>query len=117
MESLLGEESYAHCQRLVDEWHTELRSTFWQPGTLSAKSARQQLQGAFARFNRRWMSFLEQVDRTEVNQLRSSYNQYYLVEKECAIGSYRLAVQNYRELPPVTIGSLLHEFPLLPELV
>jgi hypothetical protein len=72
------------------------------------------LQASIARFNRRWSAFLEQLDLSEINRLRDGYNRYYLLEKECAVGSERLASLTFRRLEPVTIDELRDRFPLLP---
>jgi len=66
------------------------------------------------RFNRRWQDFLESVDLTPVNELRDGYNRYYLLEKECAMRSARLARQGYAPLLPLTLQSLLDLLPPLP---
>jgi hypothetical protein len=86
-------------------------------GRPPARSLRRQLQEltmSIVRFNQRWLTYLEGLDLTGVNQLRDGYNRYYLLEKECAIRSARLARQYYRQLEPVTRDQLLAFFPLLP---
>ncbi len=65
-------------------------------------------------FNARWQSFLESVDLAEINGLRDDYNRYYLLEKECAMRSARLARQGYAPLPPLTLEDLRALLPLLP---
>ncbi len=66
------------------------------------------------RFNRWWQSFLPTVNLATVNELRADYNRYYLLEKECALRSVRLARQGFRRLEPVTVEELAV---LLPPLV
>jgi hypothetical protein len=68
------------------------------------------------RFNRRWEEFVSTLDLAEINRLRDGYNRYYLVEKECAVRSYRLAGANFHKLPPLTLDDVLAAFPLLPVL-
>jgi hypothetical protein len=72
------------------------------------------LRASIARFNRRWWTFLEQLDLTEINRLRDGYNRYYQLEKECAVGSERLASMTFRRLEPVTVEEIRDRFPLLP---
>jgi hypothetical protein len=69
---------------------------------------------SIARFNRRWLEFLPSVDLAPVNALRDGYNRYYLLEKECAIRSPRLARQGFRRLEAVTTADLAQLLPVLP---
>jgi hypothetical protein len=66
------------------------------------------------RFNRRWHEFLHQVDLAPLNELREGYNRYYLLEKECAVHSARLARQGFVRLPPFTRAELTVLLPALP---
>jgi hypothetical protein len=65
-------------------------------------------------FNSRWQGFLATVDLTQVNSLRDGYNRYYLLEKECAMRSPRLARQGFRPIAPLTTDELGLVLPLLP---
>ncbi len=76
--------------------------------------ALQQLNEWLHRFNRRWLAFLQQLDLQPINQLRDGYNRYFVLEKECALRSARLARQGFQRLEPVTVADLLRQFPLLP---
>jgi hypothetical protein len=49
-----------------------------------------------------------------VNGLREGYNRYYLLEKECALRSPRLARQGFVRLPAVTVDDLAAQLPPLP---
>lgn len=71
---------------------------------------------SFAKFNRRWQTFVEKFPRDEINELRDGYNRYYVLEKECATGSAALARRGFVELPLVTVQTLLEWYPRLPEL-
>jgi hypothetical protein len=71
------------------------------------------LRESIERFNSRWKVFLPTVDLRHVNELRDGYNRYYLLEKECAMRSPRLARQGYRPLPPLTTSDLAHVLQLL----
>jgi hypothetical protein len=66
------------------------------------------------RFNRRWRAFVDELDLTEINALRDGYNRYYLLEKECAVGSARLDPRAFRRLGPVTAAEVLDRLPPLP---
>jgi hypothetical protein len=66
------------------------------------------------RFNRRWQLFLPTVDLAPINQLRDGYNRYYVLEKECAVRSPRIARQGFRPLPPLTVTDLAAALPALP---
>jgi len=66
------------------------------------------------RFNARWQKFLAEVDLGAVNEVRANYNRYYVLEKECALRSPRLARQGFVLLAPLTQADLLSQLPLLP---
>lgn len=65
-------------------------------------------------FNRRWQGYLATVDLAPVNEAREGYNRYYLLEKECALGSPRLARQGFQSLLPFTLNVLKTLLPVLP---
>jgi hypothetical protein len=75
-----------------------------------------ELSESFNRFNARWRCFLEALDLQPINELIDGYNRYYLLEKECAFRSARLARRGFHELEPVTAARLLELLPLLPAL-
>ena len=82
------------------------------PGAL--RQALRELHESITRFNRRWRAFLASLDLRPINALRDGYNRYYLLEKECALRSPRLARQGYRPLDPATLAELEALVPLLP---
>jgi hypothetical protein len=49
----------------------------------------------------------------QVNDLRDGYNRYYVLEKECAVRSFRLARQGFCPLEPLTVEDITALFPLL----
>jgi hypothetical protein len=75
-----------------------------------------ELNESLRRFNRRWLKLVHTTDLGEVNQRRDEYNRYYVLEKECAVGSARIARHGFRPLAMVTTDDLLAWFPLLVEL-
>jgi hypothetical protein len=66
------------------------------------------------RFNRRWLDHLDRVDLAPLNQMVDNYNRYYLLEKECSLGSARLAARNFVPKARVTLDEIRDEFPPLP---
>lgn len=85
--------------------------------TTSARTLRQALRElveSLERFNERWREFLASVDLCAVNELREGYNRYYVLEKECAVRSPRVARQGFVPLQPLTLDDLAVQFPLLP---
>jgi hypothetical protein len=78
------------------------------------RRALRELTDSLERFNRRWQAFLPGVDLTQVNELRDGYNRYYLLEKECAVRSARVARQGFRRLEPLTTEALAAVLPPLP---
>jgi hypothetical protein len=78
------------------------------------RRALRELTESLERFNRRWEAFLPGVDLTQVNELRDGYNRYYLLEKECAVRSVRVARQGFRRLEPLTTDAVAAALPPLP---
>jgi hypothetical protein len=78
------------------------------------RRALRELHESLERFNQRWRKFVAGVDLTGVNDLREGYNRYYVLEKECAVRSARIARQGFTPLPPLTLDELESQFPLLP---
>ncbi len=69
---------------------------------------------SIARFNRRWTRCVEGLKIEPINRLIDQYNRYYVLEKECVLGSHRLAVRAFEPEEPITIDLLLKQHPLLP---
>ena len=100
---------------LYDEWQPVLKANI--PATRSHRVLRRSADDmitAFRRFNSRWQPFLAEFDLSYVNQCRQGYNEFYVLEKECAVSSPRVARVGFVPLEPVTIGDLQELFPLLP---
>jgi hypothetical protein len=72
------------------------------------------LVASLTRFNRRWFEFMTHLDLDFVNKSIDQYNTYYLLEKECYLGSARLAARHYEPRPRVSREILLSRHPLLP---
>jgi hypothetical protein len=88
------------------------------PGIAGSKRrlgrALRELNESIVRFNERWRRYLDKVDLSAVNRLRSDYNRYYVLEKECALRSARLARLGFQPLVPVTVAELYALIPALP---
>jgi hypothetical protein len=78
------------------------------------RSALDELRATMSRFNERWLAYVRQIDLAKVNALRDGYNRFYLLEKECAVGSARVARQGFRKLEPLTPEDVLKVLPILP---
>jgi hypothetical protein len=88
-----------------------------KPAGAAARQMFAELCDSIGRFNRRWAAFLAELDLAPVNDALDKYNRYYVFEKECAVGSLRVARQGFRQLPPLTVKDLSAQFPTLPALV
>ena len=72
------------------------------------------LVASIERFNRRWADHLDGLDLGPINRQVEDYNRYYLIEKECSLGSPRLAARHFVPKPQVTLDELRAEMPPLP---
>jgi hypothetical protein len=66
------------------------------------------------RFNHRWTRFLDRLNLEPANLVIDLYNRYYVFEKECVMGSARLAAQHFKPVPKISTETLLHDHPTLP---
>ena len=66
------------------------------------------------RFNRALAKSLQEVDLTPINRLRRDYNEYYLVERNLALGREDIARMGYEPLKLATLDDLHTLFPPLP---
>jgi hypothetical protein len=69
---------------------------------------------AVLRFNSRWVRFLDQVNLDPVNEAIDRYNRYYVIEKECVVGSGRIAARHFVPLGRINKETLLESHPTLP---
>ena len=72
------------------------------------------LAASVERFNRRWLPFLDGLRLDSINRQIKAYNTNYVFEKECVLGSARLAVRNFVPQPAVARETLLILYPTLP---
>jgi hypothetical protein len=73
------------------------------------------LASSVERFNRRWNAFVDAIDLGPYNDQVDRYNRYYLLEKECVLGSARLASRHFTPRPRLTLDDLRAAFPPLPQ--
>jgi hypothetical protein len=103
-----------YLEELHREWKPQLRSIVRPARTASEiNQALADLARSFERFNRRWLEFVNEVDLAHVNELRDGYNRFYVLEKECALFSSRIARDGFVPLPPAELKDVLEAFPLL----
>ena len=111
---LLDDDSLGQLRRLHDELTPSLRSPVLPTTSLRRlRRALAELCGSIELFNRRWREYLPTVELDEVNALRDGYNRWYVLEKECAVRSPRLAREGFVRLEPLTSASLLELLPPL----
>jgi len=79
---------------------------------LSDRSALTNFLESADRFNRRWSTYIENLDLESVNQPRRDFNQFYPVEKACAFGMETIA-EGFEPLAMIDSAYLLARFPLL----
>jgi hypothetical protein len=72
------------------------------------------LVAAVLRFNRRWVQFIDDINLDPINFMIEQYNRNYVLEKECVMGSARLAARHFVPLAVVTTQSLLQDHCVLP---
>ena len=104
---------------LLRRLHDELRpQPRFPPRRTSSRRALRRaladLRVSLAAFNRRWEGYLRDLDLSPVNDARDGYNRYYLLEKECAVRSPRLAREGFRRQEPLTHAEVAAHFPPLP---
>lgn len=104
-------------QSLFNDWQPRLRASV-APTDSSRKIrlAAWQMRSAFERFNHRWTEFILELDLSAMNELRTDYNQFYVLEKECFVRSAVVARAGFQPLPPLSPEELFIVFPLLPVL-
>jgi hypothetical protein len=78
------------------------------------RSIARDLVASVERFNRRWSDHLDGLDLTSINRQVDDYNRFYLLEKECSLGSARLAARHFVPKDRVTLDELRAELPPLP---
>ncbi len=114
-----GPHDFAPFRFPVEHYFRELNEELpnWARSPASPRARRtiaQDLIASVERFNRRWTKSLRDLNLGAVNSQIERYNRYYLLEKECSLGSSRLAARFFVPQDRLSVESLLREFPLLP---
>jgi hypothetical protein len=68
---------------------------------------------AVLRFNARWERSLDEIDLDPINEAIDRYNRYYVIEKECVVGSARIAARHFVPLNRINKETLLRSHPML----
>jgi hypothetical protein len=114
--ALLPEIAIEAVRAIHDECRPELRVPVEATDSVRVlRQALEELRESVERFNRRWRERIEGLDLGPVNERREEFNRFYLLEKECALGSLRIARHGFRAIPPVSTADLFTQFSLLPE--
>ena len=93
-------DSLARLRQLFVELNPQLRVPLAPTeNDRTIRAALRDLQGALERFNQHWRKLLA---ATDLRERRDEYNRYYVLEKECLVGSPRIARQGFRPLAMVT---------------
>lgn len=82
----------------------------------SRRSVANDLIKSAERFNKRWSETLGAIRLEPINRQIENYNRYYVFEKECVLGSTRLAARHFVPKSFLTLDLLIEEFPYLPQL-
>jgi hypothetical protein len=77
--------------------------------------AARDLAASIRRFNDRWRRLIASINLEPANRVIDQYNRYYVLEKECVLGSFRLAARHFRPIPRFSPETLLDAYPLLPQ--
>jgi hypothetical protein len=116
----VGTDDWSETWSAPIDWLWELTHSVEPDWALQPASPRQRknvardLITSVERFNQRWRRFLETLNLEPTNQTIDQYNQYYVFEKECVVGSPRLAARHFTPVPRLTSDGLLREYPTLP---
>jgi hypothetical protein len=73
-----------------------------------------ELVASVERFNRRWTLLVHNLNLEPINEAIDQYNRYYVLEKECSLGSFRLAARHFVPHTRLTREWLFDQYPLLP---
>ena len=114
-EPFITADSASDLRSLHSKWNPQLKRML-APATKQSQvqAAIDQLIAAFERFNTRWSSYVADLDYDYVNNMRQQYNRWYVIEKECALQSFRTATTGFKPLPMVTVEDVTALLPLLP---
>lgn len=102
-------------QQLYEDWMQQEQKTISVSSALPSLPDCIDLTAAsFERFNQRWSRYISGLSLVELNRLRQGYNDFYVLEKECAVRSSLVARIGFEPMRPATTADLFKLFPLLP---
>ena len=96
---------------------SEANPPCWGPRSASARNrltVGRDLASSISRFNRRWLQSLDLLKLDTINRQIEQYNRYYVLEKECVMGSARLASRHFQPQVSLSQERLLADHPALP---
>lgn len=79
----------------------------------AVKSASQNLVSSLERFNSRWEKWVNRLEADTINRQIDHYNKYYVLEKECVVGSAKLASRLFKPVERISPDWLLAQLPLI----
>ncbi len=82
--------------------------------TRRKRTVARDLAASVRRFNLKWRQFVEALNLGPTNQVIDQYNTYYVFEKECVMGSPRLASRHFTPVAQLSPEILLNDYPFLP---
>jgi len=82
--------------------------------TRQRRTIARDLGASVERFNDRWREHVARLDLAPLNTMIDQYNVYYIIEKECVMGSTRLASRFFKPIVRLSAASILADHPLLP---
>jgi hypothetical protein len=99
---------------MLEVLYAELRANKPAPSRwlTSDRAALRQFITSAERFNRRWSDYLADLELDPVNRPRRAYNDFYCIEKVCAVGSERV-VHGFEPLAMIDREYLEQRFPPL----
>ncbi len=101
------ERLWADSQAKPPRW-SDRRASRWR-----RRGTGRDLAASVTRFNQRWTRLIEEIDLSSLNQRIQDYNRYYILEKECVLGSHRLASRLFEPQRTLTREQILANHPLL----
>jgi hypothetical protein len=69
---------------------------------------------SIGKFNQHWDEYVAALNLEPTNFVIDQYNRYYVLEKECMMGSSRLAARHFTPATKVTREQIARNYPALP---
>ncbi|MFM7132588.1 MAG: hypothetical protein ACKO5E_13345 [bacterium] len=81
--------------------------------TRAVQAASRNLVTSLERFNNRWEKWVNRLESDTINRQIDHYNKYYVLEKECVVGSAKLASRLFKPVDRISPDWLLGQLPLI----